>query len=80
MTVRHKVERGELPLDVPEKMYAGFGRDNPCDGCDQPIGRAQVEYEFTVGDRTLRLHLGCAGLLEAARRRAGITPREHEDR
>jgi hypothetical protein len=39
-------------------------------GASPPIVPAQVEYEFIVGDgRTIRFHLGCAGLWEAERRR-----------
>jgi len=65
-----KVESGELPLDTPRRMWAGMGSGHLCNGCGESIGRSQVEYEFEAADgRTIRLHLGCASLLEAERRR-----------
>ena len=68
--IRAKVEDGRLPVDLPARMWAGPGSGQPCDGCEQIISRGQVEYEFESGNgRTIRLHLGCASLLEAERRR-----------
>jgi hypothetical protein len=53
-------------------MYAGYGRSEPCSGCDTPILPGQIEYEFEATDGTaVRFHLGCAGLWEAERRRRG---------
>lgn len=69
-----KVERGELSLELPKRMWAGRGSGKPCDGCGEVISASQVEYEFESGDgRTVRLHLGCASLLEAERRRRSRT-------
>jgi hypothetical protein len=68
--IRAKVEDGRLPLELPARMWAGFGSEKPCDGCGEAISRSQVEYEFESRDGcTIRLHLGCASLLEAERRR-----------
>jgi hypothetical protein len=68
--IRDRLNSGRLPCGVPTRMWAGFGTGQSCDGCDEPIVPAQVEYEFIVGDgRTIRFHLGCAGLWEAERRR-----------
>jgi hypothetical protein len=65
-----KVESGELPLDTPRRMWAGMGSGKPCNGCGEVIDPSQVEHEFEAADgRTVRLHLGCASLLEAERRR-----------
>ncbi|HEU5321147.1 MAG TPA: hypothetical protein VFX28_10115 [Methylomirabilota bacterium] len=72
--IRDKLDRGVLPREAPGKMYAGFGQGHPCDGCDQPIAPTQVEYELDSSEgRSIRLHLGCAGLWEAERRRRGWT-------
>lgn len=68
--MRAKVEDGRLPLELPARMWAGFGSEKPCDGCGEAISSSQVEYEFESREgRTIRLHLGCASLLEAERRR-----------
>lgn len=70
--IRDKMDAGILPREKPTKMYAGFGNGEPCAGCDTPILPAQVEYEFEAADGSpIRLHLGCAGLWEAERRRRG---------
>jgi hypothetical protein len=72
MMIREKMDLGVLPSDHPSKMYAGHGTGEPCAGCETPILRAQVEYEFETPDgRAIRFHLGCAGLWEAERRRRG---------
>ena len=75
--IRRKLDDGTLPLERPEhKIYAGYGRGATCDACGDPILPAQVEYELNYPDqdRTLRLHLGCAGLWEAMRLRRGFDP------
>jgi hypothetical protein len=65
-----KVESGDLPLDLPRRMWAGRGSGKSCNGCGEVIDPSQVEYEFEAADgHTVRLHLGCASLLEAERRR-----------
>ena len=69
--IHNKMVNGRLPLERAERMFAGYGSGKICDGCDQPIGSQQVEYEFVLADgRTFHLHLGCASLLEAERRRS----------
>jgi hypothetical protein len=73
--IRRKLDDGTLPLERPEhKIYAGYGRGATCDACGDPILPAQVEYELNYPhqDRTLRLHLGCAGLWEALRLKRGL--------
>jgi hypothetical protein len=69
---RDRLDAGTLPTELPPKMYAGYGQGEPCCVCDEPIHKAQVEYEMDYGgDRIFRLHLGCAGLWEAECRRRG---------
>ena len=68
--IRDRLDSGRLPSVAPIRMWAGFGTGQLCDGCDEPIVPAQVEYEFNAADGcTVRFHLGCAGLWEAERRR-----------
>jgi len=79
--IRVKLDAGTLPIDDPEKTYGGFGDGRrPCDGCDERIGRGQVEYEKVYADgRAFLFHIGCAGLWEAERRRrqlAILPPRQ----
>jgi hypothetical protein len=77
LKIRRKVESGALPVDMPAKTYAGFGTGGPCAGCEEPITKAQAEYELEMADgRKFLMHLGCAGLLEAERRR-GDDPAFH---
>jgi hypothetical protein len=54
-------------------MFAGYGDNSPCDGCDLVILPNQIEYEFEGpdGSRTFHFHIGCVGLWEAERRRRG---------
>jgi hypothetical protein len=71
--IREKMDLGILPREAPPKMYAGYGKGEPCAGCETPILPAQVEYQWDSADgRTLRFHLGCAGHWEAERRRRGL--------
>ena len=73
--IRDKLDAGLLPQVLAEKMWAGYGHDNPCDGCGEPILPAQVEYEFKEpanSDHVFRLHIGCLGMWIAELRRRGI--------
>jgi hypothetical protein len=64
------LDAGQLPLDAPQRMYAGYGQGHTCDGCGETIDSAQVEYEAVYADgRAYRLHLACAGLWERERGR-----------
>jgi hypothetical protein len=61
---------GRLRLEAPTRMYAGYGAGRSCHGCGDTIGPRDVEYEADYDDGgTSYLHLGCAGLLDAERRR-----------
>jgi len=64
------IAAGRLRLDSPSRMFAGKGTGCSCDGCGDVIDGTQVEYEPIYEDgQSHHLHLGCAGLLDAERRR-----------
>jgi hypothetical protein len=74
------IDSGHLRLDPPKKMYAGYGDGRECAGCGEVIDNKQVEWEATYEDgRAYRLHLGCAGLWEAERRRRQPREQMRED-
>lgn len=59
--VRQYLERGRLPMLVPEEVAAGYGSGRMCAACDEPITSTQVEYEVDDcrGGVRLRFHLNC---------------------
>jgi hypothetical protein len=60
--IRAKIAAGRLPAppDPPESVWAGKGNGLTCDGCDEPITRTQIEYEFDPpGHQTIRFHGPC---------------------
>jgi hypothetical protein len=66
LLIREKILSGQLPRQVPEKLVPGFGNGQTCDGCDETIYGAQVEYDIDMpGGRLVRLHFGCSGLWQA---------------
>jgi hypothetical protein len=68
--VLEAIVAGRLRLEAPQKMYAGYGEGRECAGCGDVIDKTQVEWEAIYQDgQAYRLHLGCAGLWEAERRR-----------
>lgn len=68
------ISAGRLPVDAPKHMYAGYGTGRVCMGCDAPIHAKDVEYEAEYADgRVYVLHLGCASLWDAERRRHSAT-------
>ena len=69
--IREKVQRGDLPLIAPVRMWAGFGTGNCCAGCDLPITSDQAEWEIEIVPEalTLLMHHDCASLLAEERRR-----------
>jgi hypothetical protein len=60
-SIRGKIAAGVLPpppAPAP-RIWAGHGRQGPCEGCEQTIDAASVEYEVDVGERTLHFHRVC---------------------
>jgi hypothetical protein len=70
---RERIAKGQLPGQVPLKMWGGPGIGQPCALCDKPILRGEVEYELeghidgTL--RSFRFHVVCQSVwqLECAR-------------
>jgi hypothetical protein len=60
--IRRLIDEGRLPLLLPDKISAGYGSGSICDGCDQPVSSAQIEYDVEdSGDSGahLNLHMEC---------------------
>ena len=61
--IRAKVTLGFLPAvsDSIGKSWAGKGSGRSCDGCDEPITNADVEYEIddVPAGETVRFHRWC---------------------
>jgi hypothetical protein len=69
--IGERLDTGRLPLVEPAKMWIGFGRDEPCDGCDEPIHPTQVQYVVDAEGKAIRFHETCAALWDAERQRRG---------
>jgi PAS domain S-box-containing protein len=75
--IANKLERGLLTGAHPVKTWAGSGNGRPCDGCDEPILRADIQHEVDLEDgRTLRFHDACGSLW---RRKTGARDPEAEE-
>jgi hypothetical protein len=67
-----KIDAGALPVERPDKIFAGHGENASCCVCDTEILPVQVEWSLRDGERvTHRFHLGCYGLWEAQLRKRG---------
>ena len=55
------IEDRRLPLVLSTTIYAGYGRGNTCDLCDQQIAADKIEYDVTDprGGRWLHFHFAC---------------------
>jgi hypothetical protein len=69
-----KFENGDLPINLPHKMYSGYGSSAPCDACGDTILPAQIEYEWGYPNqpRIFRMHLSCTGVWESLRRERSL--------
>jgi hypothetical protein len=70
--IRLKLDAGALPRAHPKKTSGGYGFGDICDGCGDPMRRAQGVFEFDVAEQTYRLHTGCYGLWEGELIRRGL--------
>jgi len=61
--VRTRIASGALPQTVGARVYAGYGNNQTCDVCGQPISRSQILYEVEVrhdrARKQLHVHLAC---------------------
>jgi hypothetical protein len=69
--IRSKLERQELPTEMAQRMWGGYGNGYRCDGCGRPISQREVEYELefplSASQHTVRLHRGCCAIWNAER-------------
>jgi hypothetical protein len=52
-------ERGQIPCEEPETLWAGKGSGDFCLACAQPIAATEIEYEVEFASATYRLHRPC---------------------
>jgi hypothetical protein len=61
--VRTRIDSGALPQVAPARLLAGYGENQPCALCGQPITPTQVEYDVELNygaeRKTLHFHLAC---------------------
>ena len=60
-TIRARIATGALFPIHGTRAWASYGEDNPCIVCQEPITRAQVEYEVSSASTevAVRAHLRC---------------------
>lgn len=60
---RARIAAGELPRTAAARLYAGFGGNEPCAVCGQPISPQQTTYELEfirgADGKPLSFHLAC---------------------
>ena len=60
MKIRQKIADGSLPCEPHPKSWAGAGRGEVCDGCDERVLASEVEFEVDMSaGQTLRFHRAC---------------------
>jgi hypothetical protein len=68
---RERIEQGLLPREKPTRLWGGHGSGLPCSLCDGPISESEpemeLEYETAARVPTVRFHLRCQSLWDAAR-------------
>lgn len=75
--LRGKVERDELPRELPEKIVLGPAGGESCDLCDELVQSAQMLNTLQMADgRLFRLHVVCLSLWRDAHRRRAASGRE----
>lgn len=58
--IRMKVDVGELPKSRYVRSWYGKGNGRPCQACDVPIGRDEIEVETDFDlQPTVRFHATC---------------------
>jgi hypothetical protein len=70
---RMRMRLGSLPMCHPEASYAGYGTGMQCVVCEQPISRADVEFEMGFPDLNhlttviIHMHFKCRLIWETER-------------
>jgi hypothetical protein len=68
---RQRIGQGLLPREKPTRMWGGRGTGAVCNLCDRPIDNSEpemeLEYEPSAGVSSVRLHLRCQSIWDAAR-------------
>jgi hypothetical protein len=60
LRVRQLVEKGEVPCEEADKVWAGPGNGTHCAACGEPITAAEIEFEAELSSGAiLRLHRRC---------------------
>jgi cardiolipin synthase len=59
--IRAKIDLGVLPLERPERLFAGCGEGEPCAACGAPILRDQLEAMERAVARGVRVDVIMAG-------------------
>jgi len=82
--IRAKIASGLLPIPTvpPGEMWVGKGSGRPCNGCDQPITEAEIEYETDLPTRkTLRFTSSAStnGTRSADAARPGVPGAQYRD-
>lgn len=74
LRIRERIQAGTLPAIVPEEVRAGYGAGGRCVACDLPISSTQIEYEIedAQAGRSLRFHLSCYAVWQAACAQTGL--------
>ena len=68
--IRALIECGELPCEVPGRMWGGNETREICSVCGKPIGSEELEFEYPIGPKTLRFQRLCHGLWQLECERA----------
>lgn len=66
--IRTKLLTGQLPKEIPDRIWGGPGTSMKCDACEQPITPEQQELEVLCHDEVVRrYHVRCQQLVAGER-------------
>ena len=61
--IAERLADGRLPRAKSAQLWAGFGKGQSCEGCDEPVSANEVEHEHDLdGGGTVRFHAACSVL------------------
>jgi hypothetical protein len=79
---RTVVQQGKLPARAPDRTWGGSGVGAPCQICERPVGKDEMEFEIEFardGDNPgldkFHVHIRCFAAWEFERRHAAESPR-----